>query len=212
MGWKRKSELKVVERRGVREKRGRRVGEGDRKDGPLASSFISFLHGEICVLDASISLSWWNRCAVNFKRHANLSHHNLSGHNTWCIYTGTIYCCLRGDGWRRWGRWAAAPSTANAWWCVYECFSKRLCSKACLPVCLPSRAYLCASSAAHTYLLLPTNYNIAYKSGFTVYYWYTPPKMSNILPKRLTGFQRNESTTREPGCASILTDWDRDSF
>lgn len=34
-----------------------REGEGDRKDGPLASSFISFLHGEMCVLDASISLS-----------------------------------------------------------------------------------------------------------------------------------------------------------
>lgn len=34
-----------------------REGEGDRKDGPLAPSFISFLHGEMCVLDASISLS-----------------------------------------------------------------------------------------------------------------------------------------------------------
>ena len=34
-----------------------RAGEGGRKDGPLAPSFISFLHGEMCVLDASISLS-----------------------------------------------------------------------------------------------------------------------------------------------------------
>lgn len=99
-----------------REKRGReeRVKQGDRKDSPLVSSFISFLHGEMCVLDASISLSWWNRCAVNFKRHANLSHHNVSGRNTWYIYTGTIYCCLRGDGWRGWGRWAAAS------WCACE--------------------------------------------------------------------------------------------
>ncbi len=95
--------------------------QGDRKDGPLASSFISFLHGEMCVLDASITLSWWNRCAVSFKRHANLSYHNLSGHNTWYIYTGTIYCCLRGDGWRRWGRWAAAPSTVTVWWCACVC-------------------------------------------------------------------------------------------
>lgn len=31
--------------------------EEDRKDSPLVSSFISFLHGETCVLDASISLS-----------------------------------------------------------------------------------------------------------------------------------------------------------
>lgn len=41
-----------------REKEERDRGrEGDRKDSPLASSFISFLHGEMCVLDASISLS-----------------------------------------------------------------------------------------------------------------------------------------------------------
>lgn len=168
--------------------------QGDRKDGPLASSFISFLHGEMCVLDASISLSWWNRCAVSFKRHANLSYHNLSGHNTWYIYTGTIYCCLRGDGWRRWGWWAAALSGVTVLWCACMCVQASASLSACLQMCVCLYAHLpvpiCAClmySAAHTCLFIQckpkaTDHNIACKSGFAVCHWYTLLQMSNTLP------------------------------
>lgn len=123
----------------------------------------------MCVLDASISLSWWNRCAVNFKRHANLSHHNLSGHNTWYIYTGTIYCCLRGDGWRRgWG----SSCTIN---CDCMMMMMRMCARAfasaSLSSRLPSRAYPCKHFLQLMHSLVEreptaTSHNVAYKSEF----------------------------------------------